>query len=197
MRSSCIIALFIIISPLILSFSFFKSNSRDYADMVREIRAKVGKKLAQKHHMDPIGVHGGMMGSVYIIGLSFQIHHPLDRDEARALIVDSVEELLAAVNSNEEIRPYLKDYPFTTKNVELSIYSNYADGRQVFDPYIRVASVFTSDCITFSTKVPNQVEYKHRYREPYAEALTKIRGNSSQKEIRKSFENKIRKTVTD
>ncbi|MFI0434638.1 MAG: hypothetical protein ACH350_02780, partial [Parachlamydiaceae bacterium] len=100
----------VIITFLACSFNFLKSQPRDYADIAREIRTDVGKKLSKKHQMDLIGVGGGMMGSVYMIGLSFQIRHPLNRNEARARIVDCTEELLAAINSNEEIRPFLKNY---------------------------------------------------------------------------------------
>ena len=64
-----IVLFMIVIAPLILSFSFFKSKSRDHADIAREIRTQTGEKLAKKHQMDVIGVGGGMMGSVYMIGL--------------------------------------------------------------------------------------------------------------------------------
>lgn len=177
MRSIRILILLIIVSPLILSFSFFKSKSRDYADIAREIRGKIGKKLTKKHHMDLIGVGGGMMGSVYMIGLGFQIHHPMDRNEARERIVDCVEELLKAINENEEIRPFLRDYPFTTKNVQVSIYIDHPDGRPIFDPDIEIVSVFESNDITFCTvDQTNTMKYKNQYREPYQEALAKVRG---------------------
>ncbi len=175
MRSSCMIILLILIAPLIFSFNFFKSKPRDYEDIANEISSKVAKKLAKKHQMDWIGEGGGMMGSVYMIGLSFQIDHSLDRDEARARIVDCVEELLAAINANEEIRPFLKSYPFTTKNVQVAIFSILADGRDVVDPYIKVVSVDQNDYVTFRTEEPNRIAYKNKYREPYIEALTMLR----------------------
>jgi hypothetical protein len=187
MRSIRMIILLIIFAPLVFSFSFFKSKKpRDYEDMANEISAKVAKKLAKKHQMDWIGEGGGMMGSVYLIGLSFQIHHPLDRDEARERIVDCVEELLAAVNANEEIRPFLRDYPFTPKNVRVIIYSNHPDGREAFDPYISVVSVYTEDGISFSTTEPNKNTYKHRYRESYSKALAMLKGNQAMKVARPS-----------
>lgn len=179
MLFSRVIILFILIAPLLLSFSFFKPKQRDYEVMANEISVKVAKAIINKHHMDWIGEGGGMMGSVYMISLSFQIHHPMDRDEARIRIVDCVEELLKAVNENEEIRPFLKNYPFTTANVHVSIYTNYADGREVFDPYIRVVSVYQSDNIYFSTKEPNKTPYKNRYRESYQEALAKVKGKQN------------------
>jgi hypothetical protein len=171
------IILLIIIAPLTFSFSFFKSKPRDYEDMANEISAKVAKKLAKKHQMDLIGEGGGMMGSVYMIGLSFRIHHPLERNEARARIIDCVEELLAAINANEEIRPFLKNYPFTPKNVQVAIFSIPLDGKGVFDPYIKVVSVDQNDYVTFRTEEPNSMSYKNKYREPYAEALTMLKGN--------------------
>ncbi|CUI16929.1 hypothetical protein PNK_1312 [Candidatus Protochlamydia naegleriophila] len=67
-----------LIAILSMSFSFFKSKPRDYVDIAREIRGNVGKKLSKKHRMNLIGVGGGMMGSVYMIGLSFQVRHPLE-----------------------------------------------------------------------------------------------------------------------
>lgn len=176
MRSIFHLVLFVFLSSITMSFSFFKSNPRDYADVAREIRSKVGKKLASRHQMDCIGVGGGMMGSVYMIELAFQIHHPMDATEARSRIVDCVEELLKAINDNEEIRPYLKNYPFTTKNVKVAIFTNYLDGREVFDPDIRVVSVFESDKVTFFTMEPNNPRYKNEYSEPYQEALEKVKG---------------------
>lgn len=177
MRATRLLILLILSAPFLLSFSFFQTKPRDYADIAREIRGNVGKKLSKKHQMDCVGVGGGMMGSVYMIGLSFRVYHPLERNEARMLVVDCVEELLKAVNRNEEIRPYLQDYPFTTKNVSIAIYSSYPDGRDVFDPYIRVASIYKSDTIEFATKEPNQVPYKNEYRESYQAALTQVKGN--------------------
>lgn len=171
------IVFIIILAPTFLSFSFFKTKPRNHADMAREIRSVVGNKLAKKHKMDVIGVSGGMMGSVYIIGLRFQIHHPMDRNEARERIVDCVEEMLAAVNANEEIRPFLKNFPFTEKNIDIAIFTNYPDGREVFDPDVRVVSVNKLGYVTYRTEEPNGhlYEYKSVYRELYSEALAKLK----------------------
>jgi hypothetical protein len=156
-----------------MSFSFFK---RDYADIAREIRGKVGKKLSKKHQMDLIGIGGGMIKTVNLICLSFQIDHPLERGEARYLVVDCVEELLNAINNNEEVRPYLKNYPFTTKNVQIAIFSINPDRSDVYDPYITVASINESDKIYYRTSDSITNRYKHEYTEPYEEARAKVLG---------------------
>lgn len=161
-----------------------------YVAMAQKIQGKVGKKLSKKHSMDFFGVRSGMMEQVNMLGLLLEIRHPLDREEARKLIIDSVEELLAAVNDNKEIRPYLKNYPFTTKNVSISIFSSHSDGREVFDPYISDVTIHESDVIEFSTKEPNKRGYKNQWRESYSEALARLRGKTQ------AFSKPISKSVT-
>lgn len=178
MRAFRMIILLSIIAQLLLSFNFFKSKSRDYTDMAREIRTNVGKKLAKKHHMDLIGVTGGMMGSVYLIGVHFQIHHPMNSDEARERIIDCVQELLAAVNANEEIRPFLKNYPFTEKNIDITIFTTNPDGSEVFDPYIRVVSANPVGVLIYRTEdqtSARKMSYKSVYEESYSQAVEKLK----------------------
>ena len=166
------------------SFSFFKSKKRNYEDMANEISIKVAKKLCKKHQMNWVGEGGGMMHSVYMIGLSFQINHVMDQNEARMRLVDCVEELLAAINENKEIRPYLKYYPFTTEHVRVSIFSRHPDGKRVFDPDFEVASILESDDIIYSTvDYSNRLKYKSQNKEPYQKALeiVKMSENSSKK----------------
>lgn len=177
MRLSWIFTVFILIAIVSLSFCFFNWG-RDYTIMAHEIRAKVGEKLEKRHKMVCIGAGGGMMGSVHMISVHFKINHPLDRDEARALIVDCTEELLAAVNANEEIRPFLKDFPFTPKNLSISIISTNPDGSSVFDPYIEAVYVYEENKIHFCTKEPNKIPYKNTYVESYPKALEKVKTRS-------------------
>ena len=146
--------------------------------IANKITARVAKTLSKRHQMDLIGEGGGMMGSVYMIGLSFQIRHPLNRNEARARIVDCTEELLVAINSNEEIRPFLKNYPFTTDNVRLAIFSVGLKGEKLYDPHIAVVSVDQSNDITFRTEEPNNPSYKHRHKELYSEAVAILKNKA-------------------
>jgi hypothetical protein len=178
MRSIQFLILLLFIAMLTLSFNFFKSKPRDHADIAREIRGKVARKLSKKHQMDCIGVGGGMMDSVYMIGLTFQIYHIMDQAEARERIVDCVEEILNAINGNQEIRPYLKNYPFTTKNLQVAISVKQSDGRDVFDPDFEMVFIFESDDIDYCTvDSANTRRYKNQYRESYKEALAMVRRN--------------------
>lgn len=178
--------IFALIASLVLvittsSFGWFKSKTRDYEDIASEIRGKTAEKLARRHKMDLVGVVGGMIEKVNIVGLHFQVYHALDRNEARGLIVDCVEEMLKAYNENEEVRPYLKNYPFIPKNLDMAIFSINPDGTHIYDPYIKVVSLCERDEILFSTKGPDKkYGYKNEYSEPYYEALAIVRGGSIQ-----------------
>lgn len=179
MRFVRLIIMCTIIAPLILSFNFFKTKTRNYEDMANEIMANVAKTLTKRHGMDWIGEGGGMMGSVYLIKLRFQIHHAMDREEARKRVIDCVQELLAAVNANEEIRPYLKNYPFTEKNVNIAIFTTYPDGSEVFDPYIKVVSANEQGKIFFRTddleSSRKKCTFKSVYEESYSQAVEKLK----------------------
>ena len=176
MRIIGLIILLLTIAFLTFSFTFFKTKSRDYVVIADEISKNVADKLSKKHQMVLVGNSKGMMKSVNLIGLIFEIHHRLDRINSRQMILDCAEEFLSAINSNEEIRPFLKNYPFTTKNLQLSIISVNPKGGYFYDPDITVVSIDESDYITFRTEEPsNPNSYKNRYKELYSEALSALK----------------------
>ena len=45
----------------------------------------------------------------------------LTEQEARKLIINCVDDFLEAVNNDEQLRPFLRDFPFTAKNLDLTI----------------------------------------------------------------------------
>lgn len=153
-----------------VSFSFFK---KDYADRACDIRSRVGKQLAKKYRMQVIGSGGGFMDTVNEVFISFELRRVLDKDEARCLIVDCVETMLKAYNEDEKIRPDLLNFPFTTKNIEISIYLSTPAGYDIYAPQISTVAVFTSNEVSYITrdKKGNRVKTT----EPYAEALAKVR----------------------
>lgn len=183
---SRLIPLFIIaILPFACSFNFFGfKKKRDHIVIADEINAKVAKTLCKRHQMFQISEGGGMMGSVYMVGLGFTIPHLLSEEEARARLVDCAEEMLTAFNTNEEIRPYLKNYPFTTKNLQIVIFATTPTGGDVFDPHIGSVSIYESDNIVYRTEEPNTFVYKKTWREPYSEALKRVKEKSSSIPIR-------------
>ena len=68
--------------------------------------------LQKRHNLQIVGVYESGMDCIKGLGFSFQILKPLNRNDARRIVVDCVEEFINELNHDEEIRPYLKNYPY-------------------------------------------------------------------------------------
>lgn len=159
------------IAICVMSFSFLK---RSYVDIAQEIRNKIGKELAKKHQMRIAGIGGGMMDCVREIAVSFQLRRVLSQDELRCLIVDCVEEFLKAFNENQEIRPYLSNYPFTTANLDIRIFVSTPQGGDVHYPDFDIVGVYNEDFVTYKREDHEGKSLKPIV-EAYQEALAKVK----------------------
>ena len=56
---------------------------------------------------------------IEVIGARFIFFHPVSLEVARRLELLVVKKLLTAINQNEELRPYLKEYPFTPDRLKI------------------------------------------------------------------------------
>ncbi|MBS0628415.1 MAG: hypothetical protein JSS09_09425, partial [Verrucomicrobia bacterium] len=88
---------------------------------------KTIEKLSQEKQLRVIGTGGGMMGDIYKMSLSFQFFHQVNLEEARSLLVDVVDMYLKDINETKSIRPYLHNYPFTPKDIEIDIWIKNSD----------------------------------------------------------------------
>jgi hypothetical protein len=162
---------------IILPYSFFQQKSKNYIDMAQRITGKVARTLEKKYNMHAIGIGEGMKGSVNWMKLAFEISQPLSKKEATKIVVDCLEEYLNAINEDEQIRPYLKIYPFTTLNAEIEIYSrNSSTGELFLDPFIGIVHARRGK-INYITKEKGKIEYKTDYEEDYEEALKSLKEN--------------------
>lgn len=85
------------------------------------------------------------------LGLIFTTKQVLTKEEGKQLILKCVEESLSAFNSNYGFRTYMKDYPFTGKNLNICIHVE-PPNRSVYYPDIRVFT-FSNDSIDYATKL--------------------------------------------
>jgi hypothetical protein len=150
----------------------------DYVVRAHEIRADVAAKLTERYNMGIIGISGGMIDKVNVIGLSFQILGPLSKEKLREILVDCVEEFLTSINEDEEIRPFLKNFPFTEQEIVINIFIVDKAGRNVYDPDIMVATA-NKGKMTYRTKDKNvEIGYKNEMKEDFQTALKSVRERS-------------------
>jgi hypothetical protein len=112
----------------------------EYAGMARTLTAATAKKLKKQKNLLLAGTGGQMMDDIQMMMMDFDCYHEVTIEEARQLLVDAVEEYLFTINNNEQIRPFLHNYPFTAQNVEIAICFMKADGSDVSANKICTAS---------------------------------------------------------
>src|SRR3989344_4332350 len=110
----------VMISFLFGCSSFYQSPR--YIKLAHKITEKTAKKLKEQKNLYLIGTGGQMMHDIQMMMMGFNFYKVVDIETARQLLVESVEEYLSVINSNKEVRPYLHNYPFTAKNIEIVIY---------------------------------------------------------------------------
>jgi len=115
-----------VVAIAVFSFLFGCSScghqSPRYVILAHEITEKTGKELKAQKNLYLIGTGGGMMDDIQMMAMSFNYYQEVDLKKARELLVYVVSQYLLAINGNTEVRPYLHEYPFTAKNVEIRMW---------------------------------------------------------------------------
>lgn len=151
-----------------------------YIAIADEITNDVAKTLCQKYSMRVVGIKGGMAGAVNVVGLHFQIQGPLTQERLREILIDSEEKFLTAINTNEEIRPYLKQFPFTTNELEIVIFVVDSQGREIFHPSINVVSVYSGKVVYHTLDQDDPYQYKTEIIEKYEDDLAIVKAGQKQ-----------------
>jgi len=125
---------------VLLGYSSFGHQSPRYVMLAHEITAKTGKELKAQKNLYLVGTGGGMMDDIQMMAMSFNYYKEVDLKTGRDLLVYATNEYLSAINNNTEIRPYLHEYPFTAKNIEIRIFIYNSDRSEL--------SIDKIDCIT-------------------------------------------------
>jgi hypothetical protein len=122
MKKKILIPIFVGIIALCFTFSYFRYESPRYVKMADSLTAQTAKKLAKEKGLVLCGTGGGMIDDIKRMSMGFDYYKEVDLNSARQLLVGTVSEYLTAINNDEELRPFLHNYPFTSKNVEICIW---------------------------------------------------------------------------
>lgn len=101
--------------PLWSGFDYIKESNR--------IENQIVKEICEEYNLRIFGFGGGYMDEYDHMHLSFQYPKPLTISAAEDMLVQITEKVLARINESRSLRPYLHNYPFTVKNVWISIQS--------------------------------------------------------------------------
>jgi len=120
-------------TPTSLLFIYFFSaianthggyQSPTFAKYVKEITSRFKKEMKKEHQLISEGGGGGFLKDVEEVAVFFIAYRPASIEDARELGIIATERLLAQINSNEKVRPFLRECPFTSKgtNIMISFY---------------------------------------------------------------------------
>lgn len=141
---------------------------------------KTGKKLEKRYKMIPCGF--GINNGFKFLEISFHIRRPIPKEELRCMLIDCADEFLKNINTNEEIKPYLENYPFTHKNVGIIFYIYDTSGDDLWHPNITIAEIIKNK-LSFKTEDPEDIGgYKEETEETIEEALQLINTQKTLKE---------------
>jgi hypothetical protein len=170
-------ALFLLIVLLVFKGFIMQDKQQGYhpskgEQLVNSILAKSAKIIKDKYNLQPCGAGAAMPGGpIQEVTLCFDTKYTYTKHQLRELLIKSAEELLNQVNENKEIHQFLQDRPFTIRNVEIIIYNNDENGREVFDPDISVARISQGNLVYRTTDINDVFKYKNQFNESYEEAL--------------------------
>lgn len=145
------------------------------------VTAQVAKDLSKRYGLKVVGSGGSVHEDVKKLALSFSYYGEMSQDEYRQLIVNCAEYYLGKINSEEELKPHLHNYPFDSKNIELSIF--------IFDENKKRLEVGELSCVyvingkvVFSFR-DSEYTVDTEHEEPYEEALRIVRDQHELKEF--------------
>src|SRR6185503_19703124 len=95
-------------------------------------------------------------GPIQALALCFDTKCPYTKEQLRDLVIGSAQEFLEQINKNEEIQEFLKERPFTIKNIQIVIYNQGGDCGKLLDPEIATVQIMEG-ILSYRTIDPNNI----------------------------------------
>lgn len=173
--------IFLLVSLILTGCVLPMQSGRDYIVIKNELVSGYVKNVSKKHQLNLAATGGRLSVDIKVISLGFRKICYFDVNQSRDLVVPMVEEFLAIINSNREVRPYLHDYPCSSENFELMLSFMTPQDDFVDSPYIANVLVI-SGFIYYSVYVPKTNSFRDVFKEPYQDAYNLIYGQTERDE---------------
>ncbi len=166
--------LLLILFAVLIFWGHNNSHKKYYKGeyFLKKVEKRTILKLNKKYNLFLSAIGGGTDDEgIWLVRLMFDRRgKPYTLQESRAVIVDCIEELLSQINNDVDLRPYLKVYPFTPKNISLFIISYDENGFDIVDPHLSVVSGNGGEINYNTTDPKNPYRHKLDIFESYEEA---------------------------
>ena len=153
--------------------------SADFAEVINQFSTQVQETFAKRYNAEVLAGDFGMLTWATKPTLEFEIVGPFTKKELRVILIESIEQLLVLINSNEKLRPFLKKHPYSPNEITIEISIVDKNKKTIYYPDIFSAS-FDRDKLYFHTlDKNNEYEYKTTEIEEYEKALKIVRGGKN------------------
>ncbi len=136
--------------------------------LINSVRKRTARRIEMKYKLNPIGTGAKALNKVKMLALAFESDRKIDIEEGRKLLVNVIEIFLEEINKDEKLRPYLANYPFNAGNVEIRIFMEPMNSKDLIIVKAKEGE--------FSYKIrASEFEHQTVYSETYDEAVEKLR----------------------
>jgi len=97
--------------------------------LISAVSNKTIQQLRNEKELCACGFGSGGQDQIRMLALAFNYYKEIDIKEARELLIFAGSTFLKTINSNENIRSFLKNDPFTLDNIEIRIFFRKQNGR--------------------------------------------------------------------
>lgn len=165
------------ICVFLLFFMNFVSGFREQHNEKNPF-AVVAEKFLEEKRKEGLVVcgSGGSMpdGKITEVFFDFEIHKRVDVDEARKIVVKTVEDFLKQVNENAALKKELAESPMTYKHINFIFAFYDENNKYVLSPYVSCAFCYLGEVRYVFQEPENYLSPNaKKIREPYPEALQK------------------------
>ncbi len=109
------------------------SKPCEYLKYVKEIVDAFAKDMSKEHDLFCCGSGGSMPYDVQEIEVLFVAYRRATIEEVRKTEVDGIQKLFNRINTHEKIRPFLREYPFSTDRIRMAISFEDRNGKWYLD----------------------------------------------------------------
>ena len=164
----CVISIFLFWTKL---FSQEDPAEIHYWELTSPAARDTVKELHDRFGLIPIGQGGGAMNVIQLHSVDFYTTKIYSIEEARELVVDATEIFLKNINQCREARPFLAEYPFSPKRINLTF---FVPEKIIQNPnQISLFEVKDGNVI-YSVTPQNEKLWKTVFKEPYEKAKEEV-----------------------
>jgi hypothetical protein len=141
--------------------------------LANEVTNRAFARLKMEKGLYPFGSGAEMMYQIKMLALAFQYYKEINIEEARELLISAGAVFLDIINNNEEIRPFLHNYPFNPENVEIEIVLKKPDGSKLSSEKLCIITM-ADGMLKYKIDYPEKYTLLTIHKETYAEAISKL-----------------------